>query len=115
MEFLEALTWVGILLLSLYGCANVMRRLVLAATKCDRSVTFLRLAIPPRDMAVEPLSRCLQAQASWRGECSQTILLLPDDSPEQARVVARLLECDKTVVPMTGREMISFVSTLFVD
>ena len=115
MEFLEALTWVGILLLSLYGCANVMRRLVLAMTRCDRSVTFIRLAIPPRDMAIEPLSRCLQAQTAWRGECIQTLLLLPNDSSEQERIAVRLLADNSTVVPMTERELITFITTQFVD
>ena len=92
-----------------------MRRLVLAMTSCDRSVTFIRLAIPPRDMAIEPLSRCLQAQTAWRGECSQTLLLMPDDSSEQAKVVAHLLADNSTVVPLTERELITFITTLFVD
>ena len=115
MNVLEVISWVGVLLLALYGCANLIRRICLWATQCDRTVTFYWLAVPPRNMAIEPLCRCLQAQTAWQDKCSQTILLLPNESAEDAHLAARLLAENPSVVPLTEREFITFITTLSID
>lgn len=115
MNILEALTWVGILLLALYGCANLIRRICLRLTRCDRSVAFYWLAVPPRGMAMEPLCRCLQAQTAWKGECTQTLLMLPEGTSEEAEQAVRLLAENPSVVPLTERELMTFITTLYVE
>ncbi len=116
MDILEALTWVGVLLLALYGCANLIRRICLRLTRCDRSVVFYSLAVPPRGMALEPLCRCLQAQTAWKSNsCTQTLLMLPDATVEETELAARLLSENSSVVPLTEQELMTFITTLCVD
>lgn len=115
MNVLEMISWVCVLLLALYGCANLIRRISLWITRCDRSVLFYWLAVPPRNMAIEPLCRCLQAQTAWKDKCTQTILLLPNESSEDARVASRLLAENPSVVPLTEREFVTFITTLSID
>ncbi len=115
MEILEAITWIGVLLLALYGCAHLIQRICLWATRCDRSVAFYRLAVPPRDMAIEPLCRCLQAQNAWQDDCTQTMIVLIRDSAEEAELAMRLLAENPSVVPLTEHELITFITTLSID
>ena len=112
MNILEPLTWVGVLLLALYGCANLIRRICLRLTRCDRSVAFYWLAVPPHGMAVEPLCRCLQSQTAWKGECTRTLLLLPECTPEETELATRLLAENPSVVPLAEPELITFITTL---
>lgn len=115
MNVLEMISWVSVLLLALYGCANLIRRICLRATRCDRSVAFYWLAVPPRGMAIEPLCRCLQAQTAWNDKCVQTILLLPHGSSEDSELATRLLAENPSVIPLTERELIAFITTLSID
>lgn len=115
MNVLEAISLVSVLLLALYGCANLIRRICLWATRCDRSVAFYWLAVPPRDMALEPLCRCLQAQTAWKDKCTQTLLLLPYGAAGDEELAARLLADNCSVIPMTEQELLTFITTLSID
>ncbi len=109
----EWIAWVIVLLLSLYGCAQLIRRLCLWATRCDKAVTFYRLAVPRSLRSLEPLLRCLQAQTAWReGDCRRTLVLLPTLTEEERQVADRLLREDPSVIPMTEKEMITLLSVL---
>ncbi len=73
-----------VLMLALYGCVQLIRRVCLWATRCPRAVRCYRLAVPQNDAAVEPLFRCLQAQAVWADtRIEQTLVLLPSTDDER--------------------------------
>ena len=71
----EEIMWAAVLLLALYGTAQLIRRIVLWMTRPPRTVAVRRVAVPDDAQAVEPLLRCLQAQAAWGGE--DVIVVLP--------------------------------------
>lgn len=108
MEFGEAVAWIATLLLAVYGCAQVIRRLCLWMARCPRCARCYRLAIPGEAAITEPLLRCLQAQAVW-GEtdgCRRTLLVLPDEvdlSPE-------LLAETGTVIPVTIPQLLELIT-----
>ncbi len=98
MTFGEWLAAVAVLLLALYGCAQLIRRLCLWATRCPRSVTCIRLAVPRERGAIEPLFRCLQAQAAWAdARTERTLVVLPPLDESRQRMVDKLV-CDNPAV-----------------
>ncbi len=106
MSFGEWLAAVGVLLLALYGCAQLIRRLCLWVTRCPRSVTCVRLAVPQERGAIEPLFRCLQAQAAWAdARTERTLVLLPSLGDEQRRMVERLQNDNPAVTAVTVEEL----------
>lgn len=103
MSFGEWLAAVMVLLLSLYGCAQLIRRLCLWATRCPRSVTCVRLVIPRERGAIEPLFRCLQAQAAWADtRTERTLVLLPPLGEPQQRMVEKLTRENPAVTAVTA-------------
>ena len=113
MGFGEWLAAVVVLLLALYGCAQLIRRLCLWVTRCPRSVTCLRLALPQCRGAIEPLFRCLQAQAAWadtRTEC--TLVVLPPLNEEQRQMVERLQNENPAVMAMTAQELAAIAAVM---
>jgi hypothetical protein len=113
MVFGEWLAAVVVLLLALYGCAQLIRRLCLWVTRCPRSVTCLRLALPQCRGAIEPLFRCLQAQAAWadtRTEC--TLVVLPPLNEEQRQMVERLQNENPAVMAMTAQELAAIAAVM---
>lgn len=110
LSFGEWLAAVMVLFLSLYGCAQLIRRLCLWVTRCPRSVTCLRLVIPRERGAIEPLFRCLQAQAAWADTRTEhTLVLLPPLGEEQQRMVERLQSDNPAVVALTAEDLPAFV------
>ncbi len=113
MSFGEWLAAVTVLLLALYGCAQIIRRLCLWMTRCPRSVTCLRLAVPRERGAIEPLFRCLQAQAAWADiRTERTLVLLPPLGEEQQRMVERLQNDNPAVVALTAEDLPTFVADI---
>lgn len=64
-----------VMLLSIYGCAQLIRTICLWFARCPKSVKTYRLAVLTKEVAPEPLLRCLQAQAVWKEE--PVVLILP--------------------------------------
>lgn len=113
MTFGEWLAAVMVLLLALYGCAQLIRRLCLWVTRCPRSVTCLRLAVPRERGAIEPLFRCLQAQAAWADtRTERTLVVLPPLGEEQQRMVARLEEDNPAVTAVTAEGLAALTADI---
>ena len=113
MSFGEWLAAVIVLLLALYGCAQLIRRLCLWATRCPRSVTCLRLVVPQERGAIEPLFRCLQAQAAWADTRTEhTLVVLPSLGEEQQRMVARLEEDNPAVTAVMAEELAALAADI---
>ncbi|MBQ5840799.1 MAG: hypothetical protein IIW40_02470, partial [Clostridia bacterium] len=84
MKLGETIALILALLLALYGCAQLVRRLCLWAVRCPACVTYLRLAIPKKSAELAPLFRCLQAQTVWEERrCEGTLVLLPPLNEEE--------------------------------
>ena len=79
MPFGESMALIAALLLALYGCAHVIRRLCLWAVRCPKCVAYWRVAVPNSRATLAPLLRCMQARAVWEdsGGCERTVVLLP--------------------------------------
>ena len=109
----EWIACLSVLLLSLYGCVQLIRRLFLLSTRCGRMVTFYRLAVPQSMGALEPLLRCLQAQHAWQEDpCRCTLVLLPELNDEEAMLAQWLVCEDSSVVPMTMNELTTFIEQM---
>ena len=106
MSFGEGLAAVGVLLLALYGCAQLIRRLCLWATRCPRSVACFRLAVPQRCGAIEPLFRCLQAQAAWAdARTERTFVVLPPLDEARQQMVDKLTREHPAVIAVTAQQL----------
>ncbi|MBQ4612955.1 MAG: hypothetical protein IJB26_05385 [Clostridia bacterium] len=109
----EWLAAVGVLLLSLYGCAQLIRRVCLWIWRCPRNVRCYRLAVPRDGGAIEPLFRCLQAQDAWADAGAQcTMVLMPPLDEARQLVVDRLIEENPSVVAVTAAELAAMVAEL---
>lgn len=109
----EWLACLAVLLLSLYGCAQLIRRLYLLATRCDSMVCFYQLAIPRTVGALEPLLRCLQAQTAWKeGPCRRTLVLLPELTQDELSMVERLVSEDPSVITVSKSDLALFIDEL---
>lgn len=106
----EWIAWVAVLLLALYGCACLLRWICLRMSVCPRTVRLYRVAVPESGRALEPLIRCLQAQAAWREEEGRTLLLLPGMSPAEKAVAERLLAENPAVLPVTVQELAALLT-----
>ena len=117
MEWQEMLGWVVLILLSVYGCAQAIRRLCLWLFRCRDCVLCCRLAVPQNRAAIAPLVRCLQSQTAWEdtADCRYTVLLLPDepeDLPPEAEQLFR--ECP-AVIPLRVSELPQMLRELMKD
>ncbi len=113
MSFGEWLAAVLVLLLALYGCAQLMRRLCLWAFRCPRYVTCMRLAVPQCRAAMEPLFRCLQAQAAWADtRTERTLVLIPAVNEQQRRMVEKLTRENPSVTVVTAEGLTALAEEL---
>lgn len=98
---------IAALLLALYGCAHLIRRLCLWAVRCPKCVAYWRVAVPNSRAALAPLLRCMQARAVWEdsGGCERTVVLLPPMNEAQRAAVEPLLREAPSVLPMTLEEL----------
>ena len=103
MKIGEWLAWMALLLLALYGCAQLIRRVCLWFTLIPRSVRCCRVAVPEGKEAIEPLLRCMQAQAAWNKE--EMLLVLPPLSGEEQTVVRRAAAETPAVTPVLPAEL----------
>ncbi len=95
-----------VLLLSLYGCVQLIRRLSLWAVRCPRAVKCYRLAVPRSSAALAPLFRCLQAQAAWADtHTEETLVLLPPLDDEGKALLARLTDEYPAVTTVTAADL----------
>lgn len=106
----EWLAWVLLLLLALYGCAQLIRQLCLWFWRC-KDVDLYRVAVPRQPRAVEPLLRCLQAQAAWQ-EGAHTFVLLPDSRKGELAVIRQLAQEMPTVTPVDPEELYGVIAGL---
>lgn len=105
----DVLAFTCTLLLALYGCAQLIRRLCLWLTRCPACVRCYRLAVPHSEVAMEPLLECLQAQSVWAENGSgRTLLLLPEN--ENMDALAPLLEQAPAVTALTAEELVVFIT-----
>ncbi len=103
----ENIALVGVLLLALYGCAQLIRRVCLWAVRCPKCVTCWRVAVPKTAVELAPLFRCLQAQAVWEepGGCNRAMVLLPPMNEAQQAALIPLLRESPAVLPVTMEEL----------
>ena len=106
----ELLAWVLLLLLALYGCAQLIRQLCLWFWRC-KDVNLYRVAVPRQPRAVEPLLRCLQAQAAWQ-EGAHTYVLLPDSCRGELAMLRQLVQEVPTVTPVAPEELYGVIAGL---
>ena len=111
MTFWESLAGICVLLLSVYGCAQGIRRLCLWLTRCPRWVECCRLAIPRDKAELEPLVRCLQSQAVWEDPtvCRHTLVVLPEDVDTEDKELWKLFEEAPWVIPVTDEGLTAMV------
>ncbi len=110
MEFGEVMAFIVTMLLAIYGCAQLVRRLSLWMTRCPRDVVCYRVVIPRRDMALEPLMHCLQASAVWdeSGQCRQTLLLLTDE--RMTALPSSVLKENRCIKPISLTQAVDLLS-----
>ncbi len=102
----EWTAWVLVLLLALYGCAGLIRRICLWMNHCPKTVKCYTVAFPPDGASLEPLFRFLQAQTAWGedGRCP-AVLVLPDLTTEEKTIAERLCRENPAVIPIEIREL----------
>lgn len=95
--------WIVLILLALYGCAQIIRRLCLWLFQCPGCALCCRLAVPQDRTALAPLARCLQSQTVWESsaDCQYTLMLLPDHPQETARELDCIFSECPSVIPVT--------------
>ncbi len=111
MTWGECLAWLCVILLSVYGCAQAVRRLCLWLTRCPRCVECCRLAIPCERAELAPLVRCLQSQTVWEDPtfCRYTLVVLPEGVDWNDVEIWRIFEEAPTVIPVTCAELTAMV------
>lgn len=111
MTFWESFAGICVLLLSVYGCAQGIRRLCLWLTRCPRCVECCRLAIPRDAAELEPLLRCLQSQAIWDSPamCRHTLVVLPDGMDAEDDTLRKWFEEAPWVIPVTCEDLAAMV------
>lgn len=107
MTFGEGLAWLCVILLSVYGCAQGVRRLCLWLTCCPTCVECCRLAIPRNKAELAPLVRCLQSQAVWEDTAfsRHTLVVLPTDVDVGDDEIQRIFEEAPWVIPVTYEDL----------
>ncbi len=103
-----------VLLLALYGCAGLIRRVCLWLTRCPGCAFCCRLAIPRPNAALAPLVRCLQSQTVWDdyGGCRHTLLLLPDTTAEDPQELETIWRQAPAVLPVTAAQLCEMLQVL---
>lgn len=117
MEIGEIIAWILILLLALYGCAQLIRRLCLWVTRCPDCAICCRLAVPRQQAALAPLLRCLQSQSVWDDPtgCRYTLVLLPEMDDTQRQETELLLREAPAVIPVTVSQLHAMLQQMAVN
>lgn len=113
MQVGERIAAILVLLLALYGCAGLIRRLCLRLFRCSECAYCCRLAVPRRGAALEPLARCLHSQTVWDDpvQCRHTLLLLPAELSEEEELET-LLQQAPAVLPVTAEQLLEMLRVL---
>ena len=103
MNIGNVIGWIVLVLLALYGCAQLIRRLCLWIFRCPQCALCCRIAVPQDGAALAPLARCLQAQTVWEDAsgCRCTLMLLPTSAEESPEELERILSECPAVIPIT--------------
>ena len=117
MTFWEASAWFAVVLLTVYGCAQAVRRLCLWITRCPRCVECCRLAIPRETAELAPLLRCLQSQAVWDDPaiCRHTLVVLPPNVDWTDETLQKLFEEAPAVIPVTCEDLAALVQQMIKE
>lgn len=99
--------WVALVLLALYGCVALIRRLCLWFVRCSGCAVCCRIAVPRHQAALEPLVHCLQGQAIWDepSQCRCTLVLLPEEMQESPQEIDRIFDAAPGVIPVTKEQL----------
>lgn len=117
MNGAEWLAGVLVALLSLYGCASLIRRVCLWFARCSGCCYCCRLAVPRNRTALAPLVRCLHSQTMWEepAVCRQTLMLLPEGTAENSEELEKMLYQNPTVVPVTATQLMEMLELLMQE
>lgn len=112
MTFGESVAWFCVVLLTVYGCAQVVRRLCLWMSRCPHCVECCRLAIPRERAQLAPLVRCLQSQTVWDEPtvCRYTLVVLPPDVKMDDEDIQRIFCEAPAVIPVTCEDLTAMVT-----
>ena len=112
MTFWEGLAWFCVVLLTVYGCAQAVRRLCLWVTRCPWCVECCRLAIPRGEADLVPLVRCLQSQTVWDEPpfCRCTLVVLPPDVNMDDEEIQRIFCEAPAVIPVTCEDLTAMLT-----
>lgn len=110
----ETIARILLIVLAVYGCAQLIRRLCLWFARCPACAVCCRLAVPRHGAAMAPLVRCLQGQSVWDDPtgCRCTLLLLPDSPEETPEELERILREAPAVVPVTAARLMAMLEQL---
>lgn len=114
MHIGEIIAWVAVLLLALYGCAQLIRRLCLWITRCPDCAVCCRLAVPKEKASLAPLLQCLESQAVWDDPsgCRHTFVLLPKGADPLEPQLQAVLEQTPSVIPVTEEQLVQVLHGL---
>ncbi|MBQ8683051.1 MAG: hypothetical protein IJ518_00865 [Clostridia bacterium] len=116
----EAIAMILALLLALYGCAQLIRRVCLWAFRCPGCAWCCRLAVPRDRTALAPLLRCLESQAVWEDWdgapacCRRTLVLLPEETVGREDVALLFREAP-SVIPVTATQLYAMLLQLAAE
>ncbi len=112
----DVLAAMFVVLLALYGCAQLIRRVCLWITRCPRCTWCCRVAVPHSRTELEPLFRCLESQAVWAESADdrRTLVLLPEGTVGQPELTA-LMEEHPSVIPVTASQLYAMLLQLAAE
>ena len=110
----DVIGWMVLVLLALYGCAQVIRRLCLWVFRCPQCALCCRLAVPQENAALTPLARCLQSQTVWDdvSDCCYTLMLLPESAEESPYELECIFTECPSVIPVSPDGLIELLQQL---
>lgn len=110
----DVLAWILLISLAVYGCAQIIRRLCLWATRCHRTAMCCRVAVPKPGTALAPLMRCLQSQTAWDDPvgCRYTLLVLPDARCSELTELNGVLPDTPLVLPIVAEDLPQLLNLL---
>ena len=106
--------WIVLVLLALYGCVALIRRLCLWFVRCPGCAVCCRLAVPRQRAALAPLVRCLQGQMVWDdpAQCRCTLVLLPEEGAESCQEIDKIFEDAPGILPVTKDQLFELLEWL---
>ena len=109
--------WIVLVLLALYGCVALMRRLCLWFVRCPGCAVCCRVAVPRNRAALAPLVRCLQGQAVWEDPsgCRCTLVMLPEDMEETCEETDKIFDATPGIIPVTKEQLTALLDWLIKE